>query len=116
MLSGEEAHIDLVVYCHVKNMLTYRLDQDVALVTVSAVSVTSSGSARVATVEFMEKVNVDERASLVNSLTMDWQSVLQSQPAIDDAVQPTRSEYWGTPCKKLRRLESEPVSPQKRRV
>ena len=114
LLSDEEAHINLVGYCDFKKMLTYRLDQDVALVTVSAFSVALSGSASVATVEFMEKVNADERASLVKSLTLEWQSILQDQPTIEDAVPATQSDYWEQPASKLRRLQSEAVSPQKR--
>ena len=105
-----------VGYCDFKKMLTYRLDQDVALVTVSAFSVALSGSASVATVEFMEKVNADERASLVKSLTLEWQSILQEQPTIEDAVPATQSDYWEQPDSKLRHFQSEPVSPQKRKV
>ena len=72
------------------------MDRCVAPVTVSVVSVDSSGSASVATVEFMDKVNAAEKDSLVKSLALDWQSVLQTQPAIQDAAPPAHSDYWET--------------------
>ena len=41
------------------------------------------------------------------------QSSVRLQEVPQMALPPTRSEYWETPCNKFRRLESEPVSPQK---
>ena len=118
LLSADEQYVDLVGYCSFAGMLTYRLDKDVALVLVSAVtphapdSVSAGGPTFVATIEHMHKVGANEKASLLVSLATEWKSVLgqESKPA---GVSATQSEYWDQPASKLRRLESEPKTPVK---
>ena len=97
------------------------MDKDAALVLVSAVapnapdSVSAGGPAYVATVEYMQKVGADDKASLIKSLAVEWQSVLGEvqQPG---GVSATQSEYWDQPASKLRRLDSEPTTPTKAKV
>jgi hypothetical protein len=116
LLSDGEQYVDLVGYCSFAGMLTYRLDKDVALVRVSAVappapdSVSAGGPAFVATIEHMQKVGADEKASLLVSLATEWKSVLD-QESKPEGVSATQSEYWDQPASKLRRLLSEPASP-----
>ena len=59
-MSEKETLVDLHGYCGFDEMLTYRLDQDIALVFVSAWS--SLGTDRpVATIEHMQKVREAEK-------------------------------------------------------
>ena len=61
----------------------------------------------------MQKVTKDEAASLLNSMTSEWKSVLLAPSDVG------RQEYWSaekeywTPesHKKVRRVQSEPQSP-----
>jgi hypothetical protein len=105
LLSDKETYIDLHGYCDFNNMLTYRLDKDVALVLVSAIS-----EGPVATIEHMQKVGDAEKASLLNSLAVEWKTALTDGPfrvAGSSCESPQKSEYWERPTKKLKRLESE---------
>ena len=98
-------------------MLQYRLDADVALVLVSAVSPHASDSvsagdpAFVATIEHMQKVNAVDKTALRQSLATEWQSVLLE--ARSEGVSATQREYWEQSASKLRRIESEPVTPSR---
>jgi hypothetical protein len=100
-------------------MLMYRLDCDIALVLVSAIttiapdSVSGGTSKHTATIEHMKKVSVDEKASLCKSMTEEWESVFTDGAAGPDAVSPKTPGYWEQSSKKLRRLMSEPISPQR---
>jgi hypothetical protein len=113
---------DLVGYCDYDGMLTYRLDQEAALVLVSAItlagdapnSVSANESSFLATIEHMQKISADEKAALVKSLDTEWKSVLLDQPP--EGLSPARQEYWEQPASKLRRMESEAVSPIKFRT
>ena len=120
LLSSGTNFIDLIgYYCGFDGMLTYRLDNDMALVLVSAIapgkgapdSVSAGGSIFVATIEHMQKINSDEKASLLQSMGAEWKSVLLDQPREgESSAQPA---YWYQPASKLRRLESEPTTPAK---
>ena len=63
LLSDSSIAVQLVAYSDFKNMLTYRLDKEVAVVLVSAVERNDGpGSARlIATVEHMEKIRRTKR-------------------------------------------------------
>ena len=88
MLSDVDKFVDLVGYCDYDGMLTYRLDQEAALVLVSAItpagdapnSVSANESSFLATIEHMQKISADEKAALVKSLDTEWKSVLLDQP------------------------------------
>ncbi len=116
LLSSSETYIDLVGYCDFNSMLQYRLDADEALVLVSAVSPHASDSvsagdpAFVATIEHMQKVTAVEKA-LLESLAAEWKSVLIDQRS--EGVSATEPGYWEQPASKLRRPESEPVTPSR---
>jgi hypothetical protein len=60
----------------------------------------------------MKKVSLDERESLCKSLAEEWASVFTDGGAAPDAVSPKTSEYWNTPAKQMKRILSEPLSPQ----
>ena len=90
-------------------MLTYRLDTDVALVLVSSFTA-SPDSVSEATVEWMVKVNRDQKQSLLESLSIEWKSILQVQAKVDVSA----ADYWEQPATKLRRLASEAATPKKR--
>ena len=80
LLSDADTRVNLVGYCNTGSMLTYRLDRDVALVLVSAVTLAEDGSSFLATVEYMQKIGADDKASLLKSLETEWKSVLLDQP------------------------------------
>ena len=116
LLSASEQHIDLVGYCDFEGTLTYRLDKEVALVLVSAVSpaspdsVSACGSKLVAVIE-MQKRSSDDKDSLLQSLHAEWKSVLVH--TVSQGTSSKTPEYWDQPASKLRRLASEPVSPNR---
>ena len=118
LLSQSETHVNLVAYCDYKKMLAYRLDSETALVLVSAVSGCEPGSAssslKTVTVEHMRKVSKDEKEALQCSMALEWQSVLTtvgSDDTLPERLSARDPEYWGPPASKLRRLQSEPVTP-----
>ena len=88
-----------------------------ALVLVSAVSphasdsVSAGGPALVATIEHVQKVTAAEKQALLVSLATEWKSVLIDQRS--EGVSATEPEYWEQRASKLRRLESEPVTPSR---
>jgi len=125
LLSESETHVNLVAYCDYKKMLTYRLDSETALVLVSAISGSGPGAAspssnaaggvlKTATVEHMQKVSKDEKKALLCAMALEWKSVLTAAESDDTLPEPLSargSEYWGQRASKLRRLQSEPLTP-----
>ena len=120
LLSKAKTHIDLVGYCNFQDTITYRLDKESALVTVSAFTAAApdavSAGVGCATIESMKKVSADERTALINSLRIEWETVFDGKeiPTEYIGVSSTNAEYWDQPTQKLKRLESEPVSPKKK--
>ena len=113
LLSNSPTVVKLVGYSDFKKSLAYRLDTEVALVLVSAVERDGPASVTV-TVEHMKKVSNDEKSALHRSMTLEWKSVLCPWCSLEPKrVASTDAEYWQLPAPKLRRLVSEPVSPQK---
>ena len=112
LLSEKETYVDLVGYCDSNAMLAYRLDKDVALVLVSAIEAPGSVSAHsVATIEHIQKVTATEKDSLLQSLAVEWKTALtDSSTAGLSGKEPA---YWDQRASKLRRIESEPITPQK---
>ena len=112
LLSDVDISVNLVGYCNTDSMLTYRLDHEVALVLVSAVTLaedasnsgSTDGSRFLATVEYMQKIGADDKASLLKSLETEWKSVLLDQPR--EGLSPADPEYWKGPSPKLRRILS----------
>ena len=100
LLSDADTTVNLVGYCNTGSMLTYRLDREVALVLVSAVTLaedasnsgSTDGSSFLATVEYMQKIGADDKASLLKSLETEWKSVLLDQPR--EGLSPADPEYW----------------------
>ena len=100
LLSDSDTTVNLVGYCNTGSMLTYRLDREVALVLVSAVTMTedasnsgsTDGSRFLATVEYMQKIGADDKASLLKSLETEWKSVLLDQPR--EGLSPSEADYW----------------------
>ncbi len=92
LLSTTEQYLDLVGYCDFENMMTYRLDCEIALVLVSAItvnapdSVSAGASKHTATIEHMKKVSSDERQSLCISLAEEWASVFSAGGPAPDAL------------------------------
>ena len=135
LLSDSPTAVHLVAYSDFKKSLTYRLDQEMALVLVSAVErhgpgaaspgasggnvssgVAPSGEAITATVEHMEKISKDEKNALERAMTLEWKSVLttiSSEPTMTKRVSASELEYWTQTVSKLRRMESEPASPKR---
>jgi hypothetical protein len=126
LLSETESLIDLHGYCDFGNMLTYRLDKDVALVVVSAVEAAVEvpspdtpaflgpvSDRLVASVEHMQKISEPQKLSLLQSLAVEWRTALTNDAAaaVGSYESPLKREYWEQPASKLRRLESEAPSP-----
>ena len=113
LLSDADTTVNLVGYCNTGSMLTYRLDREVALVLVSAVTMTedasnsgsTDGSRFLATVEYMQKIGADDKASLLKSLETEWKSVLLDQPR--EGLSPADPEYWNKKRKIQRCLSAQ---------
>ena len=94
--------------------MQYRLDKEMALVLVSAVTFSAAPEAPcIVTVEHMQKVSKDEAAALKISMTDEWKSVLTTpdlcKPELHSA---DNRAYWTpSPATKVRRVQSEPMSP-----
>ena len=94
LLSDADAKVDLVGYCDFVRMLTYRLDEDAALILVSNVSpntpasdsVGAGGAAYTSTIESMQKVTVDECSALRESMAVEWKSVLADSAPITETL------------------------------
>ena len=108
LLSDTETHIDLHGYCDFGAMLQYRLDNDVALVLMSAWSKSPVSDRQVATIEHMRKLGEEEKTSLLASLAVEWKAALTDTiKEADEYQSPQKPEYWERATKKLRRMESE---------
>ena len=122
--SSNAVQLQLVAYCDFDKSLAYRLDKEKALVLVSAVefhepdsasSVLTPGTRITATVENMEKNSKDEWKALQRAMTLEWHSVLTTigtNLSTPKRVSSSDQEYWTQSASKLRRLESEPVTPK----
>jgi hypothetical protein len=118
LLSDSSFAVQLVAYSDFKNMLTYRLDKEVAVVLVSAVERNDGpGSASlIATVEHMEKVSKDEQKALERSMGLEWESLFAKINEDNASTKRAASrdlEYWTQPASKLGRLMSEPTTPKR---
>ena len=111
LLSDEAFSLDLRGYCSYKGMLQFRLDRDVAFVSVSAWDCTDTGNPK-ATIDYMTKVSVGSDTQ--HSLLAEWRALknsictAQSHMYIDPATQ----DYWTRDAKRLKRMESEPTPSQ----
>ena len=117
--------INLVGYCDFNKMLAYRLDKETALVLASAVECPAPGIAsatdgpcRTATIEHVVKLSKDEVLALQKSMAAEWKAILtRPQPGSSPAASPMStkqvdSSYWSEERQpKLRRIQSEPQSP-----
>ena len=113
-------------------MMAYRLDKETALVLASAVATAAPGSASaarttapasgpsaseplVATVEHILKVSRDEVAALTISMGAEWKAVLSEaggQANTPKRLSSQEQGYWSVErAKKMRRMQSEPQSP-----
>ena len=114
LLSDTETYIDLHGYCDFQGMLQYRLDNDVALVFMSAWSKSPVSDRQVATIEHMRKLGEEEKTSLLASLAVEWKAALtHTTKQADEYQSPQKADYWERPTKKLRSMESEAVSPHR---
>ena len=114
-LLNEDAdmRIDLTCYCDFHNMLTYRLDQDSALVSIT--EVTGKEGRLEAAVEFIDKVSSQELEEVKRSMTLEWQTALTNIGSnTDDSFEtPVKKRYWTEPPRKVRRVHSDPASPKR---
>jgi hypothetical protein len=113
--SPNAVQLQLVAYCDFDKSLAYRLDKERALVLVSAVEFHEPGTRITATVENMEKISKDEWKALQRAMTLEWRSVLTTigtDLSTPKRVSSSDQEYWTQSASKLRRLESEPVTPK----
>ena len=105
---GQETHVDLKGYCNMETMLEFRINSEVAVVTVS--SVAWEGDRLVAAVEFVRKVEPHSLAECRQALTIEWKAALTNSGtgALDSYTSPARSEYWeeGQTARKVRRVDS----------
>ena len=72
------------------------------------------GAGRVVSVEHMQKLSKDDVAALKDSMTTEWKSVLTVPEDLSkrEYQSPSDNAYW-TPesMSKVRRVQSEPLSP-----
>ena len=133
LVSDPAAHVTLEGYSDFKKIMQYRLDTEAALVVMSAVTFGAPGSASagssmessvdaavapdalcVVSVEHMQKLSKDDVTALVVSMAAEWKSVLTAPEDLCKREFQSASDkaYW-TPesVTKVRRVQSEPVSP-----
>ena len=130
LLSETETTMKLVAYCNMKRMTAYRLDEELALVVVSAVDRDGPGSASLSandgnnssvgpgsasltvTVEHMQKLTIDKNNFLVRHMSTEWKSVLTATVPSQSLkrVSAYAADYWTQP--KLKHLQSEPATPK----
>jgi len=115
LLSTKESYIDLHGSCDFQSMLAYRLDKDVALVLISAMSKGTVSDRPVLAVEHIIKPGEAEKDSLLQSLAVEWKTALTDETLADSSAyeSPQKLEYWAQPAAKLRRIESEAPSPHR---
>ena len=113
LLSDPVAHVTLTGYSDFKKMMQYRLDKERALVLVSAVTFEEDAPCMVS-VEHMQKISQDDAATLTESTTVEWKSVLTTpEDLCKEAYWAGGQEYWSPEkARKVRRLQSEPTSPK----
>ena len=110
---GQETHVDLKGYCNMETMLEFRVNFEVAVVTVSPVA--CEGGRMVAVVECVRKVEPHSLAECRHALTVEWKAALTKSGtgALLYYTSHACSEYWeeGQTARKVRRLDSYPKSP-----
>ena len=114
MLSTEkDARIDLMCYCDFGGMLTYRLDTECALVSVT--NVEEKDGRLQAAVEHVDKVSNHQLDAIKESLDVEWKTSLTSMGcgSLDQFESPAKPEYWTEPARKVRRLSSDPQTPKR---
>ena len=130
LLSETETSMKLIAYCNMKRMTAYRLDEELALVLVSAVDRDGPGSASLSandgnnssvgpgsasltvTVQHMQKLTIDTKNALVHHMSTEWKSVLTATVPSQSLkrVSADEADYWTQP--QLKRLRSEPATPK----
>ena len=99
---GTETKVTLVGFCSFKEMLHYRLDQEQALVTVSAVTKNADNTVT-ATMEHIVKVSAIQSGQVSANCLAEYECVVEGKGFDADAP----------PMKKLKTLSSEPITPEK---
>ena len=115
-IDGEKPVSDSLItlegYCHFKDMLSFRLDTDAALVLVSSISFPDGDGEPIAVVEHIRKVGPDLEA-MKASCAAEFQAMSGVQNEIL-GMDFTISNMEGPPVKKLKTLKDEPQTPVRR--
>ena len=95
-----------------ETMLDFRIDSKAAVVTVS--SVDWEGDRLVAAVEYVRKVEPHSLRECRNALTIEWTAALTKlgTSSMDSYMSPAKTDYWEEPARKIRRVDSDPKSPE----
>lgn len=107
-LGGEELHANIRGYCKFEDMLQYRLDTEVALVSVSSCTPASESELLCLTIDHMEKVSESQKLNYIEALRREIE-VTSSEVTSSSAEQPAIVQ----PPRKCRRIDREPTSPSR---
>ena len=93
-------------------MLDFRIDSEVAVVTVSSVAL--EGERLVAAAEFVRKVEPHSLTACRHGLAIEWTAALTKlgTSSMDSYMSPAKTDYWEEPARKIRRVDSDPKSPE----
>ena len=94
-------------------MLTYRLDKQSALISVS--NVQEKDGRLQAAVEHIDRISQHDIEAVKRSLDVEWKTALTliGANSLDQFEPPAKSEYWTAPRRKVARLSSDPKTPQR---
>jgi len=113
LMEGEKPVTDSLItlegYCHFKDMLTFRLDKDAALVLVSSISFADGDTEPIGVVEHIRKVGPYLEAMKASCI-----AEFQAMSGLQNGALGVDLENLimeGPPVKKLRTLNSEPQTP-----
>ena len=108
-------NLDLQCYCNWGNSLNYRLDKETAVARISELKQSDEGRC-VASVEHIDKISKPDLEAVRLAMTVEWKTALThagSESGDSSYMSPQRAEFYENPPRKVRRVHSEPQSPQR---
>ena len=113
--NGSTENLDLQCYCDWASSLNYRLDKETAIARISDLKQSDEGR-RVASVEHIDKISKPDLEAVRLAMTVEWKTALThagSESGDSSYMSPQRAEFYENPPRKVRRVHSEPQSPQR---
>ena len=115
LLSTTETLLDLVGYCDYKKVPKFTLHQNSAFVSVSNFHKKEDGRL-VASVEDIQPVSGAEVPAVKKSMDVEWKTALTKigTQQLDSYSSPTKPEWWIDQPRKVARIDSDPMTPERK--